>query len=355
MGRVKIVVIGAGVAGAATAWHAARLGAEVVVVDGGAVGQATAAGAGIVCPWASRTTDVDWYRLARAAARYYPELVDSFEGADIGYRRVGALRLEPTAELRRLILERRSAAPEAGEISSVTGAELFPPLRPDVDALFIAGGARVDGGRLRAALLAGHPVRSGTARLVVRGDRVRGVEVAGDLIEADAVVVAAGAWTAEVLAPHGIRVDVQPQRGQIIHLRMSGVDTGGWPVVLPASTHYLLAFADSRVVVGATRETGSGFDYRRTAAGLAEVLTEALRVAPGLADAEYVETRIGFRPMGPDARPLLGLVPGLDGLVIATGLGANGLTLGPYAGLLAARLALGEPPETDLAAYDPLR
>ena len=81
---------------------------------------------------------------------------------------------------------------------------------------------------------------------------------------------------------------------------------------------------------------------------------QALAVAPGLADGTYTETRVGFRPMGPGIRPLLGPVPGLDGLVVATGLGASGLTMGPLAGSLAAQAALGLPPAIDLGPFAPL-
>jgi D-amino-acid dehydrogenase len=126
-------------------------------------------------------------------------------------------------------------------------------------------------------------------------------------------------------------------------------------VVLPPGSHYLLAFDDSRVVVGATREAGAGFDCRVTAAGQAEVLNQGLAVAPGLASATLVETRIGLRPVGPDVRPMLGGVSGLDGLVIGNGLGPSGLTIGPYAGRLLAQAALGQAPDIDVAPYDPLR
>jgi D-amino-acid dehydrogenase len=78
-------------------------------------------------------------------------------------------------------------------------------------------------------------------------------------------------------------------------------------------------------------------------------------VAPGLAAGTYLETRVGFRPVSPDLRPLLGPVPGLDGLVVATGLGATGLTMGPLAGAIAARVALGEPPGADLTPFSPVR
>jgi D-amino-acid dehydrogenase len=179
------------------------------------------------------------------------------------------------------------------------------------------------------------------------------VRLGGELIEGDAIIAATGAWTGSFLQPTGLAVPVQPQRGQIMHISLGEVDTSRWPVVLPgASGHYLVAFDGGRIVAGATRETGAGFDYRITPAGLAEILEQALAVAPGLADGTYLETRVGFRPMGPDIRPLLGPVPGLDGLVVATGLGASGLTMGPLAGSLAAQAALDLPLAIDL---EPLR
>ena len=100
---------------------------------------------------------------------------------------------------------------------------------------------------------------------------------------------------------------------------------------------------------------GVGFDYRVTASGQAEVLAEALHVAPGLATATIIETRVGFRPVGPGVRPLLGPVAGLDGLLIGNGLGAAGLTIGPFAGRLLADVALGRALPLDIAPFDPMR
>lgn len=369
---MRVVVVGSGIVGASCAYTAACLGAEVLLADAALPGQATAAGAGIVCPWLSSLADDPvWYEFACASARHYPGLVAELAAlgeTDLGYRQVGGLILAESPgqqqAIRQQLLARRAGAPEIGEVSARTGAEaqaLFPPLRGDQAAVFVGGACRVDGRLLkdslaRAAAAKGAVLTPSRAELVCRAGRAIGVLLKGQLVEADAVVAASGAWTTSFLGPAGVTVAVTPQRGQIVHLSLDPADTSRWPVVLPAaSSHYLLAFDDSRVVAGATRESGTGFDYRVTPGGLAQVLEQALAVAPGLAAATYLETRVGFRPMSPDARPLLGPVPSVDGLVVATGLGPTGLTMGPYAGAVAARVALGEPPGADLAGVSPLR
>jgi len=368
---MKVIVVGAGVVGAACAYEASGLGAEVVLVDADLPGRATAAGAGIICPWVPHADDEAWYAFACAAARRYPalaaELADSGAG-DISYRRVGALIIAPNEdevelECRRM-LDLRAAAPELGEVRLVSAAEaldLFPPLRPGSMGAWIGGAGRVDGRRLRDCLVRaahgrGAALVTGRARLVCRAGRAAGVEIDGQLMEADAVVAATGAWTTSFVEPAGVVVRVTPERGQIVHLQLGSADTSRWPVILPAaSRHYLLAFEDSRVVAGATWEPASGFDARITAGGLGEVLAHALALAPGLVSATHLETRVGLRPAGPDVRPLLGSVSGVTGLVVATGLGASGLTLGPLAGAVAARAAIGVDQPIDLSLFDPLR
>jgi D-amino-acid dehydrogenase len=375
---MRLVVVGSGIVGAACAYTASRIGAEVILADAGLPGQATAAGAGIICPWSSGPQQPGWYDFACAAAREYPaliaELADS--GADdVSYRQVGVLyvpadeaELEAASER---LLTRRASAPDIGEIRILGAAEarrLFPPLRRDAAAVFIGGAARVDGRRISGALVsaarqAGAQVRAGHAALALRvgtapgeGGQVAGITLDGELIEADAVVAATGAWTSSFLMPAGVTVGVRPERGQIAHFSVAPADTGDWPVVLPGgSGHYLLAFDDSRVVAGATRETAAGFDYRVTPGGLKEVLSEALAVAPGLSSAAHLETRVGFRPASTDGLPLLGPVRGVGGLVVATGLGASGLTMGPRTGTIAAQVALGVAPDVDLDPFDPLR
>jgi D-amino-acid dehydrogenase len=285
--------------------------------------------------------------------------------ADTSYRRVGALLVSADpAELDGAEPHVRALAgraPQAGPITRLDAREtsaLFPPLRPDLQSIRIAGGARVDGRKLayalrRAAVRHGLAERRGRAELVASGGRIRGVICKGETIEADRVILAAGAWAPALLAPLGVQLLIEPQRGQIIHLQLPGTDTSTWPVVSPFADHYMLAFDDSRVVVGATRETGSGFDYRLTAAGIAHVLNNAMSIAPGLGPATLLETRIGFRPMIAGDRPVLGPAAGIEGLLIGNGLGPSGLTLGPMAGRLIAHAALGQPLDLDFGPYAP--
>lgn len=367
---MRVVVIGAGVLGASTAYHLARNDVNVTVVDRAHDGRATAAGAGIICPWASATEDAAFYRLYSGGGAYYASLVEALAACgefDLGFRRSGALLVSDQpgelAFLEELLRRRSRQTPEMGRIEAVGSREiqrLFPPLRAGLAGIHVSGGARVDGRRLAAALLRaaqrlGATIRSGEATLQSSGDRVTGIRLNGEAIAADQVVVAAGAWAPALLHPLGLRLPVEPQRGQIMHLRLPDGATETWPVILPPGSHYLVPFDGGRIVVGATRETGSGFDYRVTAAGQHEVLGEALRIAPGLGVASVLETRVGFRPTSPDMRPLLGYAGEVDGLVIGNGLGAAGLTIGPFAGSLLADLVLARPLACDLAPFDPSR
>ena len=160
----------------------------------------------------------------------------------------------------------------------------------------------------------------------------------------DALVIAGGARSAELLGRLGHAVGIVPQRGQLLHLELRGVNTSPWPTIHPLDHHYITPFDGGRIVAGATREDGVGFDVRATAAGTQQVLDDALRIAPGLAQATVLETRVGVRPMSTreGALPYAGAVQGADGLWLASGFGAGGLTMGPLIGDGVARLILGE-------------
>jgi D-amino-acid dehydrogenase len=355
MSTTSAIVIGAGVAGATTAFSLARRGIAVTMVEASLQGQATAAGAGIIQPWSS-AVDGKFYRLYAEGADYYDELVARLAEVgvrDIGYRRAGSLVVNRDAAVLDQVEERLARrAPDASTIGEVVrvdetrAKELFPPLGDGFTGIHVTGGARVDGRILRSGLLTaaqtlGAAMVEGEGVLEAGGSGWR-LRVGDRVLEADVLVVAAGAWTNRVIEPLGRRIAVEPQRGQISHLRVGTTETRFWPSVLPVSSHYMVAFDDSRIAVGATREAGTGFDPRVTAEGQLEVLRNALSVAPGLASATLIETRVGLRPLADGVLPEIGALSGIDGVYINAGFGAAGLTMGPLVGDRLAAIIAGE-------------
>jgi D-amino-acid dehydrogenase len=362
----KFIIIGSGILGASTAYHLAKSGVEVTVIDRHDAGQATDAAAGIICPWLSQRRNKAWYTLAKGGAAYYASLIQQLEEdgeTETGYRRVGAVSLHTDAakleKMEQRALNRRDDAPEIGDIRQLNSSEtskLFPPLSMEYASVNISGAARVNGRALREALVSaakkhGAVFIRGSAKLISTDNIVTGVQVEERQIFADTVIITAGAWAAELVEPLGIHLQVSAQKAQIVHLQLENTQTADWPVIMPPSDQYILAFDDGKVVIGATHEDDKQFDMRVTAGGLHEVLGKALAVAPGLADSTFTEVRVGYRPFTPGFLPIIGEVPGAKGLLLANGLGASGLTVGPFLGKELAKLAMNEPVEIDLDLY----
>jgi D-amino-acid dehydrogenase len=369
----RVVVVGGGLVGSSAAYQVASAGGDAVLVDRQDQGQATAAGAGIISPGTGfQEAGAELLDLVRVAVAWYPELLGRLAAdgeAVTGYEVVGALHVATTEqEQERLpgllaeVLRRRergfSHVGDAEVVDARTARAGFPALGPVRAAVHVPGAARVDGRLLRDALRRALRRRGGTivqggVELLLQGDEEGRVTVVvdGRAVEADAVIVAGGAWSGALAERLGVSLPVAPERGQIAHLSLPGVATGDWPIVLGFHSHYLLTFPPDRVVAGATREHGAGYDHRVTAAGMHEVLSEALRLAPGLGAATVHEVRVGFRPASPDGKPVLGQAPGIAGLYFATGHGPSGLQLGPWSGAAVASLALGQPPPLDLTPF----
>jgi D-amino-acid dehydrogenase len=354
-----VAVAGGGLVGLSVAYELACRGAAVTVVDAGFPGRATDAGAGILSPDTMWADDAAWAHLVHAAAAHYPELLARLrdDGADTdaaAYARCGllSLSLRPSEdEWFGPFAQRITAGPDAPvrEVSADEAAELFPPLGEVHRALYCAGAARVDGRGLAAALRCACEargvhwvhgtvcgVRGSSAGEAGGGRGVQAVRVEGaDDLACGALVVAGGAWTAAMGEWLGCALPVGPTKGQIVHLGVEG-DSGSWPIIQPLMTHYLVPWPDGRIACGGTFETDAGFSTTATAAGLLELLRECLSVAPGLAGAQYLQTRVGLRPTSADGQPVVGRLPDWQNAWVATGHGANGLLLGPHSGLLVA-------------------
>jgi D-amino-acid dehydrogenase len=372
---LEVAVIGGGIVGASLAYRLVRNGARVSVLDRQDVGQATAAGAGILPPLDHFIGAPAMLPLLREARRFYPELLSALaeDGeTETGYAVVGALQVATSSAEAEQLLEigRECEAQRAGgllhigELTTLDGAGArrhFPLLGGSVvRALHASGAARIDGRRLLSALrraLERHGARwtETSAEPEMVSGRVIGVRTPAGVWPADAVVIAGGAWSSSAAAHAGVRIPVRPQRGQLVHLELPGTDTSRWPIVLGFGTHYLLSFEPSRIVAGATREDAAGYAAVNTAGGLHGVLEQALWLAPGLARARLLESRVGLRPVSEDGRPILGVSPAHSNLYLATGHGGYGLEVGPYSGALVADLLLGRSPPVDVGPFAPGR
>jgi D-amino-acid dehydrogenase len=367
-----VVVVGGGIVGFSTAYHCVREGLRTLLLDRADPGRATDAGAGILSGGTSASEDAAWLAFATAAVRYYDVLLRLLEedrAGETGYARCGLILVAASqdeveafdASVAHVFQrQQRTAWPSPDdlyEISPAQAREKFPPLGHVLRALYSRAAARMDG-RLftqalrRAAEARGLIVESASVeRLLITGGKVTGVVADGQSYSAAHVVVAGGAWSNAFARQLNISIPVEPQRGQIIHLQLPEARTDEWTIVTAFRGHYIVPWPGGRVVVGATRETGAGYDPRLTAAGVHEVLSEALRVAPGLATAGIAEMRVGLRPLSQDGRPLLGRVPTAEGVLVATGHGPAGLQLGPYSGKVICDLLLGRRFEADLSPF----
>ena len=139
-----------------------------------------------------------------------------------------------------------------------------------------------------AAKKRGLTVRQANAeRLVIQDHVASGVVVNGETEQAGAVAIAGGAWSEAFAAQLGVDIPVAPQRGQIIHLGLD-TDTSAWPIVSAFHGHYMVPWADNRVVVGATRETGSGFLPRPAPREFARCSARPCAWLPGWQTPSYV-------------------------------------------------------------------
>lgn len=366
-----VVVIGGGIVGLSAAYHLQAAGSKTLLIDRADAGRATAAGAGILAPEASGLSSDAWFDFATEAVAYYPVLMERLaadDAGETGYARIGELVVAVSAdedsaflESRRVSMERqqRRGQPTPEDLHDVEPEEarrLFPALGTVRRGYYYRQGARVDGrliaGALRrAAERHGLTMREGSVEhLAWEQDVCAGVVLDGERINAGAVVIAGGAWSGAFADELGITIPIVPQRGQIIHLLLPTAQTATWPIITAFHGHYLVPWPDGRVVVGATREVGSGFVPQTTLAGVREVLDEALRVAPGLAAAAIADIRVGLRPATPDNLPLVGPLPKAKNLYLVAGHGATGLQLGPYSGKIIADMVQGRGVDVDLSA-----
>ncbi|MFJ9779422.1 NAD(P)/FAD-dependent oxidoreductase [Amycolatopsis sp. NPDC101161] len=364
MNRTRVVVIGAGVVGAACARELSLAGFGIVVVDRGRpAGGTTSHGEGNLL--VSDKGPGAELRLAQLSARLWPEIAaelgegcefDPKGGIVVATTEAGAKALKAFAASQAsagVLVEELSTvdlfAAEPSLTRAVTAAVRYPEdaqVQPAGATLALLGSALAHGARLRTG--------TEVTGAVVRGDRITGVRVPGEVLEADVVVNAAGPWAGEVSARLGAPIAVRPRRGEVlVTTPMPGVvrhkvydadyvgAVGSGDGELQTSA-VVESTRGGTVLIGSSRRR-VGFDDTIVPSVLSAIAVKALRLFPSLADAAVMRAYGGFRPYVDDHLPVLGEDPRLGNLWHATGHEGAGIGLSVGTARLLRELLTGSP------------
>ncbi|MDA1258133.1 MAG: FAD-dependent oxidoreductase [Chloroflexi bacterium] len=353
----EVVVVGAGAAGASVAYELVKRGLTVTMIERDSVashasgfaygGLFPTMGAGIPGPVLKHAK-----RGVSLHKRLAPELEDA-TGIDVELRAVRSLDLAADEEGFRKLeasLAWQSEEDLEAELLDADGVRsLEPALIGD-----LAGGLlqrshfEVDSYKYTLALVTAFERAGGTHRpgdvvgLVRDGERVTGVRLgSGDQVMGGAVVLATGPWAGDARdGESGLpRFPVKPKKGEILRMRFPGRD---FVHRVSLGGHYIARKPDGLVWGGSTEED-AGFDDRPSTSARDSIMAGVLALAPALEGAEIVQHTACLRPVSADEMPIVGALPGYDGLFAANGAGKKGILLSPVMGRMVAGSIVGEP------------
>jgi glycine oxidase len=365
---LEVVVIGGGIAGAAVALELVEMGVAVNIVDAERPGAAaTGASAGMLAPQyesPGRTPLFDLLVAARDRFQAFADRLERLAGQAVPVRWDGMLVANHDDGERRAAEAAVRWQAEAGQSACIVSGEEARRLQPGLDEgagsfVWLPAEGQVDSQALALALpdaLAATSARIITGRRVVAvertGDRVRGVRLAdGRTVGADAVVIAAGAWSGRI---EGLPrpLPVRPVRGHL--LRFSGRAAPLRRILATHAGRYLVPRQDGTILAGSTMDE-AGFDRSLSEREMEIVRASAAALWPALAGEEPIERWADLRPVTADGLPVIGPDPDLSGLHYATGYGRNGILLGPLAGRIVADLVTTGRTEWDWQSCSPAR
>ena len=351
------VVIGAGVVGCSVAWYLAREGVNVTLLERESIGSGASAHAtGSLSLLGAEFSPGASFEMARASYAEFPQLVAELQadtGMDLLYQRRPSLRLaldDDEADLIKGLMAWQQPHVEmrwidAGEVRSIE-----PRLSPSIiGAVYENESAQLDSYRFNLALARGAELRGASilyrevTGLVTSGPRVAGVRTASGDIPCGTVVVAAGTWSRTFTPWLGYPVPVRPMKGERLLLNYPGEPL---PVLISSPKRgHMISRTDGLTSVGSTggrdydqKELfwGEEFDRQPTQPARLELLQRAIDVLPDLERSELVQQLAGSRPLSPDSKPIIGPVPGWEGVFLATGHTTKGIHLGPITGRIIA-------------------
>ena len=349
------IVIGGGVIGCSIGYHLAKAGVNATILERGEIGMAASnAASGILSSISGGAGDA-YARLVNASAAMFhnlaPELAEA-SGVDIEFAQCGELQLaldENEAEMLYAATMEGVMGEDAQWFTGKAVRDKEPALSDRiVGAVYSPDVCRVNNQRLSAAFARAARSLGATVRehaevvgLVRSGLNISGVRLHNEELLADHVIIAAGPWSRPIAEVLGSDVPVRPVRGVNLNLQPVGrsintVIHGGWGLLVPRN--------DGSVIAGATVEEAD-YDDRVTAGAVQDIMNMAEVLVPSLRNARLNWTVAGLRPGSPDDAPMLGSVPGWDGLHVATGHYRNGILLSAVTGKLMAEHISGAKPD----------
>lgn len=339
---MNVIVIGAGVIGAASADALAAAGHSVHVLDMRGPGRgASHASAGVLAPFIEAHDGDPWMDLCVESLSMYDTFIESLRarsGRVVEYSRTGTFEVavspDDVARLNalRTWLVGRGVESEwidgaAAKISepSISAAALGALVIPTHGFVSVPD---LINALTHAASLAGVSFESPAEAVTVTSSKDSVTVKVGDKAQsADAVVVATGSWSGRVKVDGAPAADIKPIRGQLLHLK--------WPEDSPMPKRvvwsprcYTVPWADGSLLVGATVED-VGFDERSTVSGVHDLMAAAGDVLPAVWRATLKEVRVGLRPAPVGGLPLIGPSPSSPRVILATGHYRNGVLMAP--------------------------
>ena len=348
--KFDVVVIGAGVIGCSIAYYLAREGIKVALLERESFGSGSSAHAtGFISLLGTEFTPGPSFQFGLESYREFPSLVAELEdatGMDLLYQRRPSLRLALEESEEQLIKDLMTWQQEYVAmrwISSDDVHELEPRLTPSlIGAVYEDESAQLDSYRLNLALAAGaekkgtQTINRNVTGLLSEKNRITGVQTEQGDISCGTVVVAAGLWSPPFQRDLDFPIPVGALKGERLLLKYDG-DPLQVLISSPKRGH-MISRLDGFLSVGSTGGRdydqdqlyqGADMDRVPTETARVEIMQRAIDVFPDLENAALVEQLAGSRPLSPDRIPIIGPVPGKEGVVLATGHTTKGIHLGP--------------------------
>ena len=344
-----VVIVGGGIAGIATAYFLGKAGVKSVVVERDSIGShASGFAYGGLNPLGGAGIPGPVFPVADEGMRLHRELSHSLPeetGVNTEYRARTSLTLVFTEEevqtaKASLAWKQQQEGFTVCWLEATEARAIEPRISDDViGAVFTEGAADVEPYRLALALAQaaerlGATIRHGRVTALERsGERVSAVVLDSGKIPCDSAVLSMGPWSGETSQWLGVTIKVRPLKGQILRLRAPGA-----PIECSVNWagNYSTTKPDGLLWTGTTEE--EDFDENPTTEARDSIMASLLKMIPSMADAQLVRQTACLRPLSSDGLPVLGAVPGWEGVYMATGAGRKGILLGPAMGRITADL-----------------